>query len=141
MRSILAVGCAALLLGVAPSALALAAQGVAQTAAPAAVAPILTTPEAKDSLTYARPEIARVTHVDLDLAVDFASQTLSGTATLSVLAQPGAQEIILDSENLAVTAVTDEKGSPLKWEIGRADAEKGARLTVARNGARHIVIH
>lgn len=141
MRSILAIGCAALLLGVAPSALALAAQGAAQTAAPAAVAPILTTPEAKDSLTYARPEIARVTHVDLDLAVDFASQTLSGTATLSVLAQPGAKDIILDSENLAVTRVADDKGSPLKWEIGRADAEKGAPLTVALNGAQRIVVH
>lgn len=106
-----------------------------------AVAPILTTPEAKDSMTYARPEIARVTHVDLDLAVDFASQTLSGTAALSVLAQPGAKEIILDSENLGVTKVTDDKGNALKWEIGKADPDKGAPLTVQLNGAQRIIVH
>ena len=142
MRSLLAAGCAALLLGAAPSALALAAQ----VAAPAAVAPILTTPEAKDTFTYARPEIARVTHVDLDLAVDFASQTLTGTAALSVLAQPGAKEIILDSENLGVAKVTDDKGNPLKWSIGKADAEKGAPLTIQLNGAQgnegqRIIVH
>lgn len=137
MRSILAAGCAALMLGAAPSALALAPQA----AAAAAVAPILTTPEAKDSLTFARPEIGRVTHVDLDLAVDFASQTLSGTATLSVLAQPGAKEIILDSENLGVSRVTDDKGRALKWSIGRAEAGKGAPLTIKLNGATRIVVH
>lgn len=144
MRSFLAAGCAALLLGAAPSALALAPQA-APASAPA-VAPILTTPDARDALSYARPEIARVTHVDLDLTVDFAAQTLSGTAALTVLAQPGATEIILDSENLAIASVTDGNGNPLKWRIGEADTEKGAPLTIQLSGgqldgAERILIH
>ena len=39
----------------------------AASAAPLPVAPILTTPEAKDLRSFARPQVARVTHVDLDL--------------------------------------------------------------------------
>jgi len=38
------------------------------------VAPILTTPEARDTRSRAEPQVARVTHVDLDLAADFERQ-------------------------------------------------------------------
>ena len=56
----------------------------------AMVSPILTTPEAVDDQTYAQPQVARVTHVALDLDLDFDSQRVGGTATLDVLAKPGA---------------------------------------------------
>ena len=118
MRTFLTAACAALLLGAAPAALAAAQPGAAP-----AVAPILTTPEARDVMTYARPEIARVTHVDLDLEVDFQEQILRGTATLSVLAQPGAKEIILDTDSLAVTRVTDDQGRALAWSLGAAEPQ------------------
>jgi len=39
--------------------------------AEAAIAPILTTPDAVDTHSFARPQEARVTHVALDLNVDF----------------------------------------------------------------------
>lgn len=138
MRSIVVAACAALLLGASSAAIAAAAP---QPGAAPAVAPILTAPEARDVMTFARPEIARVTHVDLDLEVDFEAQTLRGAATLSVLARPGAKEIVLDSDNLAVTRVTDEKGRALAWSIGAAEDGKGAPLTVQLNGAQRIVIH
>ena len=90
-----------------PTLIALAAAPLAASAAPA---PILTTPEAKDICTYARPEIARVTHVDLDLTADFAAQRLRGTATLDILAKPGASEIVLDDDGLVIARITDAKG-------------------------------
>jgi hypothetical protein len=40
------------------------------------VAPILTGQDAQDKLSYARPEIARVTHVALDLVADFRAELL-----------------------------------------------------------------
>ena len=61
------------------------------------VSPILTSPEAVDTLTYAQPQVARVTHVALDLALDFDSKRVGGTAELTVLAAPGAQEIALEN--------------------------------------------
>ncbi|RZI59265.1 MAG: aminopeptidase, partial [Zymomonas sp.] len=50
----------------------------------AMIAPVLTSADARDSFTFAQPEIARVTHVDLDLALDFAAKAVGGTATLDV---------------------------------------------------------
>ncbi|NIJ09038.1 aminopeptidase N [Sphingomonas vulcanisoli] len=119
--------------------LALALASAAQ-AAPDAPSPILTTPEARDELTYARPEIARVTHVDLDLTADFATHVMRGTATLDILARPGATEIILDDNKLAISSVTDAAGKPLKWSVGAYADYKGTPLTIAIGAARRIVI-
>jgi aminopeptidase N len=103
-------------------------------------APILTTPEAKDVWTHARPEIARVTHVDLDLRADFAAKTMSGRATLDVLAAPGAKEIVLDVDDLDIATVTDAQGRPLRFAVGADAPDLGAPLTVQLDGARRIVI-
>src|SRR5688572_15922805 len=50
---------------------ALAAPAAAQDGAAPLVSPILTSEEAKDPWTFAEPEVARVTHVKLDLTLDF----------------------------------------------------------------------
>lgn len=110
----------------------------ARPAPPPAAAPIL--PEAKDASSYARPAEARVTHVSLDLAADFAAKRLSGTATLDVAAAPGAREIVLDSKGLAVRSVSDERGRPLPFAFGTGSEALGAPLTVQLNGARRIRI-
>jgi len=104
------------------------------------VAPILTTPDAVDVQSYAEPRKARVTHVDLDLAVDFASRTLRGTAALDVLAQPGVDEVVLDALDLQVEKVTTAAGKPLAWRLGAKDGDKGAPLTVQLAGAKRIVV-
>ena len=74
------------------AAFAFAAASCARTATEpqsAAPAPVLTTAEARDIHSFARPEIARVTHVALDLALDFAAKSVGGTATLDLQAAPG----------------------------------------------------
>jgi aminopeptidase N len=108
--------------------------------ADAAVAPLLTTPEALDDLTFAQPQVARVTHVDLDLAVDFAAKTVGGTAALDVLAKPDAKDIVLDTDGLTVSAVTDAAGKALPFNLGAPVEGKGAPLTVTLNGAKRIVV-
>ncbi|WP_334160776.1 M1 family metallopeptidase [Phenylobacterium sp.] len=118
---------------------------LALCAAPAAarvrpVAPILTTPDAVDVRSYAEPRRARVTHVDLDLAVDFASRTLRGTAALDVLAQRGVDEVVLDALGLQIEKVTTPAGRPLAWRLGARDGDKGAPLTVQLGGAKRIVV-
>jgi leukotriene-A4 hydrolase len=109
-------------------------------AAPPAIAPILTTPEAHDAHSFARPETARVTHVALDLAADFDARRLSGTATLDIQAAPGAREIVLDDENLDIQAIADARGRPLRWTLGQSDAAHGRPLNVEIGAARRIVI-
>lgn len=118
----------------------LAALMLAAPAAAQKVAPILTTPEARDAWTHAQPEIARVTHVDLDLDVDFASKTLSGAATLDVLAARGATAIVLDVDDIEIESITCPRGKPLPFTIGPRDKELGSALTIQLLGEKRIVI-
>ena len=75
--------------------------GNAAESAAADIAPILDTPEAVDDATYARPLVARVHHVALDLSVDFDAKRVGGTATLDIDRKSDAKEIILDDKAAA----------------------------------------
>ncbi|WP_347303609.1 M1 family metallopeptidase [Croceibacterium sp. TMG7-5b_MA50] len=105
-----------------------------------AVPPVLLTPEAQDEFSFAQPAVARVTHVDLDLALDFRARSVGGTATLDIAAADGAQEIVLDSNGLQISAITAPDGSALGWTAGDTVAGKGAPLTVRMGDARRITI-
>lgn len=119
------------------SALALATPLAVQAESPA---PILTTPEAQDTLSFAEPQKARVTHIDLDLTADFTAQRLSGTATLDILAQPGADSIVLDDDGLVIARITDAQGHALPYTIGATVTDKGAPLTVQIGATRRIIV-
>lgn len=98
--------------------------------APAAAPAIAPADYVRDIHSYARPEIARVTHVSLDLAADFQAKTLAGTAALDVTAEPGANEIVLDVRNLDIRDVRDAAGDPLQFETGPNDPILGQPLTI-----------
>ena len=103
--------------------------------------PRMTAAPARDIHSFARPEEARVTHVDLDLHADFGDRRITGTATLSVEAAPGATQIVLDTKDLAIREVTDQDGRALGWEMGQADSILGRPLTVQlRPDTRRIAI-
>ena len=104
------------------------------------VAPVLGTPDAKDIHSFAQPQVARVTHVALDLVADFKGKRLGGTATLDVQAALGAREIVLDNKGLAIARITDHQGRDLPYTEGDADPVLGSPLTVTLNGAKRIVI-
>ena len=111
----------------------LAQEGAAQ------VAPILA--EAKDPHSYARPLEARVTHVDLDLDLDFATKRVGGTATLDIDRKPDAKAIVLDDDGLEIQSVKDGSGEPLDYKVGADDPALGAPLTIAlKPDTRKVVI-
>jgi leukotriene-A4 hydrolase len=117
-----------------------AEQAPAPQAAAGNVAPILDAPDAVDIHSYARPLEARVSHVALDLNVDFDTKRIGGTATLDIQAKPGAKEIILDDKGLEIEAITDEAGQPLPYKIGVNDEILGAPLSIQMGDKRKIVI-
>ena len=100
------------------------------------VAPVLTGPDARDESSHARPEVARVTHVALDLDADFAARRLAGTATLDIEAVEGASEIVLDSKGLEIESIADGEGRPLSFALGAGDERRGQPLTVRIGEAR-----
>ena len=110
------------------------------SAASQAIAPILATPDAVDVHSYARPLEARVTHIALDLGVDFDARRISGTATLDIQAKPDARSIILDDQGLEISRVAAADGTPLTYTVGAIDKNLGAPLTIAIGAARKIVI-
>ncbi len=114
---------------------------VAPASAQQIPAPVLTTPEAKDVWTHAQPQVARVTHVALDLRADFTAKTMAGTAALDILSASNAKEIVLDVDNLAIRSVTDGAGKTLRYAVGADDPELGQALTVQLNGARRIIVN
>lgn len=113
--------------------------GDAPEAAPM-ISPILTTPDAKDPWSFAEPEKARVTHVDLDLELDFAAKSIGGTAFLDIQAEPGQANVVLDSQGLQISKVTDGEGAELPFAVGAEVAGKGAPVTVTMGDKRRIAI-
>ena len=94
-----------------------------------------------DPHSFARPEEARVTHVDLDLRTDFQQKRLEGTAALDLQLAPGATEVVLDTRDLDVQGVTDARGRPLEYALGEEQRYLGRPLTVQLpTGTERIVV-
>lgn len=105
-----------------------------------AVAPILTTPDALDTATFAQPQVARITHVALDLDLDFNARRVSGTATLDIMAADGARELFLDSNGLEIAGVTDRNGRTLPFSVGATVEGKGEPIRILIGQSRRITI-
>ena len=89
---------------------------------------------APDVHSYARPGEARVRHVTLDLTADFEARQLRGSAALDVDVATGAREVILDTGDLLVRAVTDDRSVPLPFTLGDPDPVLGRALSIALPG-------
>jgi len=83
-----------------------------------------------DRHSFARPDEVRVTHVALDLRADFTARRLAGTATLTLARQPGSAAVVLDTNKLAIDAITAPDGRPLAFTLGETDPILGRPLTV-----------
>ncbi|HET8763826.1 MAG TPA: M1 family metallopeptidase [Rhodanobacter sp.] len=90
---------------------------------------------AGDPNSYAQPDQVVVTHLDLDLAIDFPHQRLDGVATLKLdWKNPKASALVLDTRDLAISAVdavaANGKTQALKYALAPADKTLGAKLTI-----------
>ncbi|OCB77527.1 aminopeptidase [Flavobacterium piscis] len=84
-----------------------------------------------DEHSYAKPELAVVKHLDLDIKVDFDTQTISGKASWLIDNISKGKEIIFDENTLNITKVTlgdDEKET--KFELGKDTEFRGKPLHI-----------
>lgn len=94
-----------------------------------------------DLHSHARPHEARVTHVSLDATLDFDARVLRGRVALDLDVAPDAAEVVLDTKDLDVRAVTDGDGRALDWSLGPADPILGRALGVALpDGVRRVAV-
>src|SRR6187402_933396 len=85
----------------------------------------------KDSHSFSNPSEAIAKHLDLDIKVDFDTQTISGKASWQIDNISKGNEIIFDENTLNITKVTlgdDEKET--KFELGTAVEFHGKPLHI-----------
>ncbi|MFT7119612.1 MAG: leukotriene-A4 hydrolase [Nonlabens sp.] len=78
--------------------------------------------------SFAQPNDAVITHLDLDIDVNFDTQVISGTATYDIV-NNGASQIILDSKFLDIKEVT-ANGATTKFQLGKMEETLGQPLTI-----------
>lgn len=109
-----------------------------QNPAPAAAAPAAPAAAAEkivDEHSYAQPDKVRTTDLALDLAIDFDSRTIGGTATYALdWVDKSATQLVLDTRDLTIDKAegqtADGKWEPLKFALSDKDKVLGSALTI-----------
>jgi aminopeptidase N len=97
------------------------------------------TPPARDPHSASEPDRVAVTHVSLDLAVDFAKRTLSGTAKLDLVRHDRSAGLVLDTKGLAIDGVTDcVRKQPLAFRLEPAHRVRGRALVIRLGEPRDV---
>lgn len=83
-----------------------------------------------DTHSFAQPNDVSISHIHLDLAVDFEKQVLSGTARLDLDNKTSAEKLHLDTRQLTIKKVTLEDGRETKFELKDEIAHFGQEMIV-----------
>src|SRR5262245_5280360 len=87
-------------------------------------------PIAKDIHSHAEPERVRVTHVGLDLELDFEERVVAGASELSFVRPDPAAPLVLDVQALEIEAVKGADGRSRRFSIGPPDGRLGSALRI-----------
>lgn len=85
----------------------------------------------QDPHSYSEPNNCIVTHLDLDLHIDFNDKVLSGVASWKIDNKREADEIIFDTKQLSISKVWLDDGKATTYELGTSHKVFGQALTVA----------
>ena len=88
-----------------------------------------------DPHSFANPGEVRISHVHMDLDVDFDEEVLDGHAVVDFeRVAPGAEELVLDTRDLDIHQVEKADGEDWRatdFELGEAEEPHGAPLRIA----------
>ncbi len=79
----------------------------------------MTATYSEDLHSFARPEEAVVTHLHLNIRVDFARKMLSGKATLDIEVKENVRQLLLDTQGLIIEKVTLDEDQPTSFHLGK----------------------
>ena len=87
----------------------------------------------EETHSYAQPNDAVITHLNLDIDVNFDTKIISGTATYDI-ENNGASEIILDAKYLVIEKVQAD-GKDTEFSLGDFNEDKGQalKITIKKN--------
>jgi leukotriene-A4 hydrolase len=86
-------------------------------------------PQPVDPHSFANARDVSVEHLSLDLTPDFAKKTIAGIATLTIANHTGARELVLDTNDLRIDAVT-VAGQPVAFTLDKPVEFLGSALHI-----------
>jgi len=99
------------------------------------------TADSVDVHTFAKPWEAKVTHLDLNIEVNFDDRKISGTAGWDIESAPEVDSIIFDVDGITINEV-EANGQATKWYVGKGNDILGQPLVVRfPEGTDRIEIH
>ncbi len=85
-----------------------------------------------DVQSFALPDEVVVTHIDLDISVDFENRRIAGRATLHLENKTEARHVVLDTRDLSIDRITlDDTDVETKYDLGKPVEFLGQPLTVS----------
>ena len=85
-----------------------------------------------DIHSYAQPDKIAVSHLDLDLSVDFSNKVLIGSATLTLDRKVSGNTLTLDSKGLRIEKAIDfVSKKKLAFSLAKEDSILGSALTIS----------
>jgi len=84
----------------------------------------------RDPHSFAEPNRARVTHVSLELELDFGAREARGTVVLQVERPEPAAPLVLDTHALVIDEVTGGDGTPRRFHLGPEVERFGEPLVI-----------
>jgi leukotriene-A4 hydrolase len=84
-----------------------------------------------DVHSFAKPNEVVVTHLQLDLTVDFATKILSGTAQLTLTNNSQANTVHLDANGLAISKILLDDGNATTFQLSAPVSHLGSDLAIA----------
>ena len=93
-----------------------------------------------DHHSYARPDEARITHLNWSASVDFETRTITGTAAYAIETADDAERIVFDTHGLTIAGVTVD-GQEADFALGEERPFIGRPLTISlQPGAERVAI-
>ncbi|HET8798234.1 MAG TPA: M1 family aminopeptidase/hydrolase [Thermoanaerobaculia bacterium] len=93
-----------------------------------------------DVFSFSEPSKIRVSHVSLDLTVDFDARRLHGSATLDLNNFSGTRTLVLDTNDLAIAKITLDGAIPATWSYGASTVDGDALRIDITPSTRRVTI-
>ncbi|MFT4061386.1 MAG: M1 family metallopeptidase [Edaphocola sp.] len=87
-------------------------------------------PDDKDYHTYSHADSISVSHLSLDIVVDFTKKQISGSTQWQLKRRKDAASVVFDTYHLGIDSVLDAKGKKLAFSLGTFNDILGSPLRI-----------
>lgn len=95
----------------------------------------------KDVHSYAIPEQIAVDHISLDIALDFKTKQISGTATHRLVHNSSAEEVSFDVRSMTIDKVTVDGGVETEFRLEKGNKFGGVLYAKVTPETKAVTIH